>query len=1057
MSSASTNDALLTVFQADPLAYLDTSGYHPVPVLDFESERQLLTDSLTDVTINVDVTFDIATTERLGRFLAKGEGRVLHFSCHGHPEFLAIENGWGAMHMLPVDDLRDLIQAGGESLKFVFVSACYSRSAGEAFLQAGVKHVVCCQQDDQPILNLSSVLFARAFYQALANGRVLRHSFDLARQQVLNCAHLDRSQRLKEAEKFVLLPEGADHNVTIFEQSYTNSCRPQTPPSSLRSSRRVLPVPPHIFTGRQVETFRVLDALKSARVVRVTGAVGVGKGSVVQKVCRYIQERQDSCMSEIGEILWLPTVRMEAQDDVSEMLTAFCAVFNSSSVNDEESYNQCHQQLLNYLFENKALLVIDARKAQSPQCVVKIASFLHDVIYHTNHTRVIIIHHIGASIMPKLPCKERDVYLHPLDVASTVRLFGKLCQHVADRRYKDVSNSTELCNLLLPEGSPTDKPRSRRGRDIFRMVGEGVPANVHHAAKSMSGEEYDRMISLGLRKEQVLEYGSRAALEKELSELSMEVTKAVEEKRWGDATECQHRLDEMEILRETLHDLPTLKSLAKSLEADLQLASSARDFSSCARLQEELDAILEKIRIEKLAMEELGVEEEDFKLPAQEEEKKQETRVDLELQISALDRELEKACDGNDFGLARKLDSQMKSLQELRSSLPTRDELIAEMKDLQSSLKQAKDARDWDLAEALYAKVQGSQKRIDAESQALSLLSNEDAQKATMKLNPAKPGAVAVQPTMIASEAPQPAAEPQGDHVNEIEEEPDLESMSQLPVALAVTSSTAPKSAQSFSSMQTGSRPIQDDDDKDEPMDVDYAYSATSLNPSHPLQNNHREGDMSRLFERQGIRPEQAARQIGRAMHARANQIQPSQRQDLQTSPDHLPPEGELGVNSSSQIQLSSSSLSQHQVAENERRTDQPPPSNPLVELAFAAELHQEEGHEELAFAAAVHDEADSSPYFGRMHQAASNVQMHAPSRGSDPPAAGMFPGRMPQFRPMAMGDGYDDAFDGMDLGGVPRGHTNRLVLEQMIQESISNMAVSAVKVEPIGDRKSVV
>jgi hypothetical protein len=43
LSAIASNDALLTVFQADPLVY-DAGeagmGFYPVPVLDFESERQ---------------------------------------------------------------------------------------------------------------------------------------------------------------------------------------------------------------------------------------------------------------------------------------------------------------------------------------------------------------------------------------------------------------------------------------------------------------------------------------------------------------------------------------------------------------------------------------------------------------------------------------------------------------------------------------------------------------------------------------------------------------------------------------------------------------------------------------------------------------------------------------------------------------------------------------------------------------------------------------------------------------------------------------------------------
>jgi hypothetical protein len=121
---------------------------------------------------------------------------------------------------------------------------------------------------------------------------------------------------------------------------------------------------------------------------------------------------------------------------------------------------------MNYLYENKVLLVIDAHKAQSVQSSKKIADFLDQVIHHTMHTRVIVIYHIGdnASIIQKLPCKECDDYLPPLDFQSTVQLFGKLCQHVANRHYAGVSTCVELCTLLIPQGSTTDKSRTGRRR-----------------------------------------------------------------------------------------------------------------------------------------------------------------------------------------------------------------------------------------------------------------------------------------------------------------------------------------------------------------------------------------------------------------------------------------------------------------------------------------------------------------------------------------------------------------------------------------------------------------
>jgi hypothetical protein len=143
---------LLTVFQAAPLVLLDSDGKeHPMKALDFEFERELLTKTFEESggASNIRVDFEIATTDRLSMFLAEDQGRILHFSCHGHPLYLALEDGWGGLQTLGVDDLRKWITLGGKNLQFVFVSACHSSLIGQAFVDAGVQHVVCCRHDSQ--------------------------------------------------------------------------------------------------------------------------------------------------------------------------------------------------------------------------------------------------------------------------------------------------------------------------------------------------------------------------------------------------------------------------------------------------------------------------------------------------------------------------------------------------------------------------------------------------------------------------------------------------------------------------------------------------------------------------------------------------------------------------------------------------------------------------------------------------------------------------------------------------------------------------------------------
>ena len=186
------DEDLLTVFQAAPLAYVDHQGTeHAMKVLDFEFERQLLTKTIHESLesssslgcsssvsssftpplspsssprmqvrertkpVNytkkrrIHLKFEIAVTDRLSAFLAEDKGQILHFSCHGHPKYLALEDGWGQLQSLGVNELRSWIALGGKNLRFVFVSACYSSFIGQAFVDAGVKHVVCCGHDSR--------------------------------------------------------------------------------------------------------------------------------------------------------------------------------------------------------------------------------------------------------------------------------------------------------------------------------------------------------------------------------------------------------------------------------------------------------------------------------------------------------------------------------------------------------------------------------------------------------------------------------------------------------------------------------------------------------------------------------------------------------------------------------------------------------------------------------------------------------------------------------------------------------------------------------------------
>ena len=62
---------------------------------------------------------------------------------------------------MQVQQLKDLLGAGGLTIQFVFVSACFSREIGEAFVEAGVPHVVCVKVDSKVcMLSYSDAIFS---------------------------------------------------------------------------------------------------------------------------------------------------------------------------------------------------------------------------------------------------------------------------------------------------------------------------------------------------------------------------------------------------------------------------------------------------------------------------------------------------------------------------------------------------------------------------------------------------------------------------------------------------------------------------------------------------------------------------------------------------------------------------------------------------------------------------------------------------------------------------------------------------------------------------------
>jgi tetratricopeptide (TPR) repeat protein len=269
-----------------PLVWQDADGArHPIDVLDFATERERVLDALSEACRAVETRIEPATADNLQTLLTLG-CRILHYSGHGHPDFLAFESEdeLGLAQRLAPIVLQNLCEKGkGRDLQVVFVSACHSRAAGEAFVKAGVKHVVAVRLEE-PVYDNAAREFARHFYLALLTGRTVQQAFDSGRARVGALAEWARDDQAK----FVLLPEYGYHDVPLVPELPLGRITERTAPLPPDN----LPAAPQHFIGRSADEQRVVDWTANERLVTVRGAPGIGKTALATVAARYLHERR---------------------------------------------------------------------------------------------------------------------------------------------------------------------------------------------------------------------------------------------------------------------------------------------------------------------------------------------------------------------------------------------------------------------------------------------------------------------------------------------------------------------------------------------------------------------------------------------------------------------------------------------------------------------------------------------------------------------------------------------------------------------------------------------
>jgi len=329
---------------------------------------------------------------------------------------------------------------------------------GEALIEAGVPHVVCC--DHNEMLNDDAALkFTDSFYFALVRGYTIQASFTKGRQAVAKVFGRD------EEEKFWLLPEHSDHEKPLFDADVIGW-------DDCDRRGKYIPAPPSIFLGRQIDMYELLHSLRKNQVVTLTGGKGMGCSSLAAAVCHYIDERRTT-ITEIQEVYFIradKNLGATTLDSFIRPLQHQLVAAGKMGMPEEGSSALPHicEDICIALNGSSVLLVFDGADVRDEALPVVING-----LFKMSTIKLLIT--APSPIDFPITQDHKHVVLSPLDTESSARLFAEFCPYSdTPTKKKDLATRLESVEKIRGE-----------------KIGEGIPMDIINAANNMTFDEYE--------------------------------------------------------------------------------------------------------------------------------------------------------------------------------------------------------------------------------------------------------------------------------------------------------------------------------------------------------------------------------------------------------------------------------------------------------------------------------------------------------------------------------------------------------------------------------------
>jgi hypothetical protein len=490
---------IATVFQSSPLGLRSTKEkqYLRLPELsNLREERDILTKAFESYPGGID--FRIGTLDSIKSFLQNSQSKMVHFSTHGSPGFLIVEDAWGGGVFLDENILRELVTQN-KPPPVVVLAACNTRSIGEVFIRAGSEHVICTVDNDTDVTSGCAMAFSSVLYRNLLEGRSIGDAFEKAGKWVAAFS--------EEVQPFCLLPErnvstnSADdpHQEKIFakkdglltatfsepsplatgnrkENTSPSSSRKMDPPwcspcsdwsmesnlastppshnlsrihpfSELGSGNFTLlqrnyihPHPPQLFERADVEQYRILRAIgEGHRIGHEGGIVWVtgaeGCGKAAVMQAICAYLQDRMAINGLDGIFWTRI----PQSNYSGIKGNFFSLIESILKIPPAP-------------PKRFQIVVDARKLPK-ETGHQVATSLRRLFQERPSTTIVVIHRPEDSRtlqIGQFRCVEHKISVPELNFEGTVKLFGNYSHHVHNHTSEGIHSAKLLWRYMEP-------------------------------------------------------------------------------------------------------------------------------------------------------------------------------------------------------------------------------------------------------------------------------------------------------------------------------------------------------------------------------------------------------------------------------------------------------------------------------------------------------------------------------------------------------------------------------------------------------------------------------